>query len=113
MQTITSTPWGRPQDVEWITDRSTGKTTGIAFVSTAGHGGYYVSPELLATMPANWLGATFNEQGRRGWFEEDCDWSLVALAFPQCFIPEELRIARASSKHWHEPKLFRGAFEGY
>lgn len=71
----TYSPWGQP-------DRCVKLADGIWDISTPSHGGFYVSPERLATMPENWLNLSFNGQGRKGWFEEDVDWSMVALAFP-------------------------------
>jgi hypothetical protein len=71
-----TTPWGAAQQTKQVAH-------GITRIDTASHGGYHLSAERLATMP---------EQLRRiepfagtGWYEEDCDWSIVALAFPQHF----------------------------
>ena len=62
-----STPWGMAQDVELI-------APGIGTVSTAGHGGFKLSRERNAAMPAY-----MRRDG--GWYEEDCEWSLVGLVF--------------------------------
>lgn len=75
---IGGTPWGPPQTIE-------GYVPGVFFVSTASHGGFYVSPEAMARAPA-WLKSvkTFVQRsgsGAPGWFEEDCDAALVVLAF--------------------------------
>jgi hypothetical protein len=32
--------------------------------------------------------------GKAGWYEEDCDWAVVALSFPQFFTADELEAAR-------------------
>lgn len=108
--TLRHTPWGTPISVEWMTD-ATGKKIAVAFVNTASHGGYYVAPELLSRVPEAWRNITWNGNGKRGFFEEDCDWSLVALAFPELFIPQELAIARRIAEQCHEGKLYRGAFD--
>lgn len=65
------TPWGKSQYSKKI-------TRGINFYGTAGHGGYKVSKKLNESMPE----ALRNDNG---WYEEDCDWAKVAIAFPQHF----------------------------
>ena len=49
----------------------------VVAVSTASHGGLWVSPEAMASIPAA-LRATAYSVG--GWFEEDCDWCIPYLA---------------------------------
>jgi len=71
----TYSPWGHNPDAIKIAN-------GIWSISTPRHGGYHLSPERVAAMPSDWLARSFNGQGQRGWFEEDVDWCLVALAFP-------------------------------
>lgn len=71
-----NTPWGQSQQIEIVAD-------GIVKVSTASHGGYHLDAKALAAMPAP-LRAIGTFAGL-GWYEEDCDWCLVALAFPQHF----------------------------
>lgn len=78
------TPWGEADHVEHIAD-------GITRYSTPGHGGYGLSAARLASMPPalravpTWAG--------RGWYEEDVDWALVALAFPDHFDDRALHHA--------------------
>ena len=36
-----------------------------------------------------------------GWFEEDLDWALVAVSFPEAFSPEDLAMARQSLAHYY------------
>lgn len=71
----TWTPWGYSQSATRI-------ARGIMHYSTASHGGYHVSPTRLTAMgplaESPFAGA--------GWFEEDCDWARVALAFPDEFM---------------------------
>jgi hypothetical protein len=59
-------PWGRIQGVKPI-------MPGMAFVSTASHGGVKVAAELNARIPAYM---------RRpdGWYEEDCEWAIPFVA---------------------------------
>lgn len=104
MTTITSTPWGAPQTVDDIGE-------GVCFVSTASHGGYYVPPAVNERIPAHWRAISWNNQAARGWYEEDCDWALVALALPHLFIREEVELARKIAVSTHEKKLYRGAFD--
>ena len=82
----TSTPWGPAQD-------STPYGRGIVFYGTAGHGGFHVSPTLNALMP---------EALRlpSGWYEEDCEYARVILAFPERFDPERVKAARESLRTW-------------
>lgn len=72
-----STPWGISQSHHRIAD-------GINSYSTASHGGIELSEERLAAMPAA-LREFLPFAGLRGWYEEDVDWSIVALAFPEAF----------------------------
>jgi hypothetical protein len=37
-------------------------------------------------MPQDWVARSFNDKGRFGWFEEDIDWAMVALAFPKDWL---------------------------
>lgn len=61
-------PWGRIQWSRRVAD-------GIWFVSTAGHGGYKLDRKRNATVDACWRRAG-------GWYEEDCEWAIAALTFP-------------------------------
>ena len=98
MTNITRSPWGAPQSIDQIGE-------GICFVSTAGHGGYFVPPELNRRVPAAWRAISFNGQGNRGWYEEDCDAAMVVLAFPHLFPVDALPRATAAFQQWHAPKL--------
>lgn len=72
-----TTPWGMAQ-------RKTEYADGITFYSTSSHGGFKVSAKRFAEMPER-IRAVGTFAGDPGWFEEDCDWALVAVAFPQYF----------------------------
>lgn len=84
-----NTPWGKAQEVKEIAD-------GITRASTASHGGYRISAERHHAMP-DVLRAHEPYAGRH-WYEEDCDWAVVALAFPDEFKPydvfQAVRMAR-------------------
>lgn len=66
-----ATPWGAAQSATTIAD-------GIVSVSTASHGGIWVSEARRQAMPA-----AFRLEGE--WYEEDCEWALVAASFPDAF----------------------------
>ena len=63
------TPWGTAQNVEQLGD-------GVWMVSTAGHGGLYITGEAQRALPAAVRG-TFINGG--AWAEEDCE-ACIALA---------------------------------
>lgn len=65
------TPWGSSQSVETV-------APGIQFVSTAGHGGFKLSPALNRKVP-NYM------RSEDGWYEEDTEWAIVATVFPEAF----------------------------
>lgn len=77
-----ATLWGGRQTRDCI-------APGIWWVSTASHGGAWLAPERLAAMPE-----ALRAVGEGPWFEEDCAWSAVALAFPAEFR------AWAAKRNW-------------
>jgi hypothetical protein len=89
-------PWGR-------VDGGTILADGIVSVYTASHGGLYVTTERLAEMPPRFQG--LNHYGGGNWFEEDCEWAIVCLAFPEVFRPEECEAARATARHYYPALL--------
>lgn len=68
-----NTPWGRSDYVEEV-------APGIRSVETPSHGGYWLSAERRAQMPA---ALSLDSP----WYEEDCEWARVAVAFKDlpCF----------------------------
>ena len=87
MDKIHSTPWGAPQDQEVIAD-------GIILVTTASHGGIWLSPARVQQMPLAYR-KTF---AGGPWFEEDCDWAMVAVTFPNYFSTDSVKDATAMLK---------------
>ena len=77
------TPWGQPDTVTNIAE-------GITHYTTSSHGGYKVSKALYAQMPAHLRQCSFTNDN---WFEEDCSWCAVVLAFPQYFNKEHQAMA--------------------
>ena len=88
------TPWGPSQHEDHI-------GMGIISIQTAGHGGYFVPPEIRKLIPAP-ARKTF---AGPGWYEEDGDWCLVALSFPHLFTAEHLDMARKTAAAWHSKKV--------
>lgn len=85
-----NTPWGKSQGREIL-------APGICFYSTASHGGYFVSKAVRAVMPKEYVNPD-------GWYEEDCEWSKVALSFPHLFAPRIVEIAKETYATWCKPK---------
>lgn len=92
----TKTPWGLAQASREI-------APGIVWHQTASHGGFFVAPERVAEMPK--LLRDFQPWAGAYWYEEDCDWCLVALAFSQHFPADTLPVALATLKSY-QPDLY-------
>lgn len=84
------TPWGATQTV-------TTYGHGIAFYSTASHGGFHVLEGYNEGMPAHLRNAD-------GWYEEDCEAAKVVLAFPDRFTAREVRNAQETWDNWLSPE---------
>lgn len=90
------TPWGHADHITILAD-------GIASVSTSSHGGIWLSEERWAQLTAkfpmvqSWAG--------EGWLEEDCDWCVAALAFPEFFSENDRAVAEQTAKGW-KPELW-------
>lgn len=79
------TPWGLADDVKEI-------APGITSVGTPSHGGFRLSAGRQTSMPHAF---------RKGeWYEEDCEWSLVVLSFPEAFPASLVEEAHKSAKDW-------------
>lgn len=85
--------WGKP-------DTATEIAEGIVWVSTPGHGGFALSHQRQAEMPAHL-------RVDQGAYEEDCDWCMVVLAFPH-IVPAYLR---AITSKWSVDRLNQCADE--
>jgi hypothetical protein len=83
-----SSPWGIVQDEETIAD-------GIVYVSTASHGGIWVSPELLGRVQEAMRDYAAYWSGSSQWFEEDCAAQCVVVSFPEYFAAEQVERAQA------------------
>lgn len=74
-----STPWGMAQVSRQFAD-------GIVLHSTASHGGFHLNEDANRTVHPLY-------RARDGHYEEDCEWSKVAHAFPHLFTTYERRLA--------------------
>ena len=84
-------PWGRIQNVNRV-------AAGISWISTAGHGGFRLSKTRYESMPANLRACSFT--GNQ-FFEEDCSWCAVVMAFPQFFDADQtLSAAMTFNKYY-------------
>lgn len=79
-------PWGPIQ-------HSTILGEGIVSVMTARHGGIKLDRKRNAQVPQE-------HRSAGGWYEEDCDWSIVALVFPEAFDAKALECAHKTAKNW-------------
>lgn len=93
---ITSSPWGLVQSQKEL-------APGIVQVETASHGGIYLDPERYAQMPAPMKTTGYSANG---WYEEDCDWALVALQFPDAFDVRALACAKALVGRYIRPEVY-------
>lgn len=100
------TPWGYAQ-----TKRQ--QAPGIWFVSTASHGGVWLAPDRQAEMPEALK--QFKPWGESSpgspWYEEDCDWAIVALAFPGAFSESEIAAAWRTVETYQEAQPAFTAFK--
>jgi hypothetical protein len=78
MTTKLNTPWGMADSVEKL-------NAGILRVGTPGHGGLFVPHELIAKMPRALAESNSYSGPGSNWFEEDCEWALPVIAFPELF----------------------------
>ena len=81
-----STPWGISQTISVL-------APGITHYTTDSHGGIKLSNDRNAKVP---------EYLRRedGWYEEDCDWAVVAVIFPYAFSVEVGKNAYDTIRNW-------------
>lgn len=77
---ITSSPWGKPQTQQKLAE-------GIYLVSTAGHGGIFVSRERFKEMPDS---VTINPYSQGTWFEEDLE-AVIPMLFFFDEMPERIK----------------------
>ena len=79
------TPWGKSDSSEKL-------ATGVMRYGTPSHGGYHLSGSANEKVHASW-------RSDDGWYEEDCEWAIVALTFPELF-EGHVEAARKTAKNW-------------
>jgi hypothetical protein len=99
-----NTPWGFAQHTKKYAD-------GIVSYSTAGHGGFRLDAERQAIVDSRL--PAFKSFAGRQWYEEDQDWAIVAIMFPECFEPHELRNAVSTVRGSAESERNRGSSRGW
>lgn len=84
-----STPWGSSQ-------LATIYGPGVISHATAGHGGFHLSADRNRLVES----ALRKDSP---WYEEDCEWAIVALTFPDFFTAYERKCADETIRHcWPE-----------
>lgn len=83
------TPWG-------YADSSEDRAPGITFYTTPSHGGFELSSPRLAQLHQRIGPVKVFRHDWPHWFEEDCDWAYVAVAFPEYFTADELKAAQGT-----------------
>lgn len=80
-----STPWGGSQMAVIYAE-------GVIAHSTAGHGGFHLSADRNAKI---------HPLLRKGtpWYEEDCEWAIVAFSFPELFTGYERSTAEKTIRN--------------
>ena len=101
MKALARTPWGAPHYSREL-------APGIVLYGTAGHGGIHLDRTRRRAMPAALRAIPTYAGGP--WYEEDCDWALVALAFPDAFEPETVAGAIRTAKRYHAQDLDLDAY---
>jgi hypothetical protein len=80
MKAGSRTPWGKADEVEVL-------APGVQRVSTPSHGGIKLDKHRNGSVHEAFRKAD-------GWYEEDLEWAVVALTFPDLFEPKERDLAR-------------------
>lgn len=92
---LENTPWGPAQCCDTVAE-------GIWFLSTASHGGYAISRQRTREMPRD-LALIQSPYSPPGWYEEDCDWAIVAIGLAEHFDSQScynaVRTARGGGKY--------------
>lgn len=77
------TPWGAPHD-------ATEFGPGVTFYSTPSHGGFHLAPEQDRQVPS---ALKSDRYCPTDWYEEDCEWAVVAIIHHRLFREAELKAA--------------------
>lgn len=96
-KTAPNTPWGKADMMVEYSDE-------VTFFATPSHGGFRVKGASLERIPSEYRETKYS-QGWHGWFEEDCDWAIVAWYIPEIFDAEARDHARYSLQHYNQGVL--------
>lgn len=96
------TPWGAAQDTRVIAE-------GIVNYSTAGHGGIWLDAKRWKVVER--LFPDWQPWAGKQWLEEDQDWAIAALAFPEHFTTKDLRHAVKTAEGSAKPRPFDGTID--
>jgi len=91
-----NTPWGYADYEEVI-------APGITSYGTPSHGGIHLSLSRYRQLTPELRRFKTFAGGR--WYEEDCDWSIVVIGFPQFFSDEMVSHAQEIFDKHIKPKL--------
>jgi len=94
---VSDSPWGEVQNTTPVTE-------GIEQVTTAGHGGIRVFGQTSTKLSVAAKDQAICEDGSY-WFEEDCNWAIVANEFPESFSERDQELAQSSLKRWNQSYL--------
>lgn len=94
IRTYRYTPWGNA-------DSATHYGNGLVFYGTPSHGGFKVGAGLLKRIPEFMQRADRYTDGTKGWYEEDCGWSIVAVCLPEFFTADELEDATRIAERYY------------
>ena len=93
MKQIINTPWGVAQTAHHYAE-------GIDYYETATHGGFVLSPERDAEVLRRFT--DFHPWAGPRNYEEDCDWSMVVVTFPEYFQLDAIQAAQATARHIYD-----------
>ena len=88
-----TSPWGK-------IDQATVIAEGIVFVSTPGHGGFWVRSDLLERIPLAHRAYAQVWTGSQQWYEEDCCALAVIVAFPEHFPQHKAAECARQLAYW-------------
>ena len=93
-----NSPWGHVESVQTI-------APGIVNVTTPGHGGIWVAPELRSHIRPELRAWAARWSGSEAWYEEDCCWAAVAVTWPGLFPAEYQNMAASLALEYGSREL--------
>lgn len=94
----------------WDTIQTCSKLAeGLYELTTAGHGGFWVSPDRCAELKRLFPG--YEPWAGYPWLEEDCDWCLAPLAWPELFEAADVVAATKTAQRGSQGAAFEKFFK--